>query len=214
MGLGTARRQVVRVARTGAFLLLALAGACGITGGGGGDGSDRLDSAWRLFRQQRFEEAATLFQELAWDDVELAESYGGLGWSRLRLLDPAAARLAFQSSLIADAQAMDSRMGELFALRDAGGAADAILGRSRAALRDDPDWRFGQEPAVDWRDAQLLMAQVFFLTQRFDSSLARCRTVDDAIALSRADTLSWQGAPSFEAALLEELERLGRELSQ
>jgi hypothetical protein len=62
---------------------------------------------------------------------------------------------------------------------------------------------------VDWQDVQVLAAQVFFYTQRFDSCLAHCLAVDNSILLSREDTLSWQNAPSFEAALLREVERLG-----
>jgi hypothetical protein len=188
--------------------LLLLTLSCGVTGGGGGDSSDRLGDAWRLYRLRQFEQSAQLFQDLALDDADLAECYGGLGWSRLRLLDPLGARQAFQSSLIADAGWPDSRAGELFALRDAGASADALLGRARTALQADPDWRFSQETTVDWRDLQMLMAQVFYYSQRFDSSLARCRAVDDALGLSRADTLSWLGAPSFETALLREVERL------
>ncbi|MDP2361888.1 MAG: hypothetical protein Q8O14_14250 [bacterium] len=182
--------------------------SCGITGGEDGDGHDSLANAWRLYRLRQFEQAAQLFQDLALEDVALPESYGGLGWSRLRLLDPAGARQAFQSSLIGDAGWIDSRMGELFALRDAGGAVETIISRGRGALQADPTWRFSRETTVDWRDAQILLAQVFFYSQRFDSCLARCRTVDDAMALARGDTLSWAGAPSFEAALLLELERL------
>jgi len=188
-------------------MVILLAG-CGVTGQGPGDEADLVDDAWRLYRQERFEEAAQRFGELALEDVSLAESYGGLGWSRLRLLDPASARSAFQSSLIDDPQWTDSRAGELFALRDAGGSADVLLSRGRSLLHDEPTWRFSQETRVDWRDVQILMAQVFFYTQRFDSCLSRCATVDDAMSLSRADTLSWQGSPSFETALLLELERL------
>jgi hypothetical protein len=187
--------------------LLAFLG-CGVTGQNPQDEGDAMDDAWQLYRQQRFEEAAQRFQDLALEDVSMAESYGGLGWSRLRLLEPAAARTAFQSSLIDDPQWADSRAGELFALRDAGGSADALLSRARALLRDEPTWRFGHESSVDWRDLQVLMAQVFYTTQRFDSCLTRCRSVDDAMSLSRADTLSWLGAPTFESALLAELERL------
>ena len=190
------------------ILLALLALSCGVTGGGDDQGADRLESAWSRYRLRQYEQAAQLFQELALDDIELAESYGGLGWSRLRLLDAAGARLAFQSSLIGDAAWADSRAGEVFALRDAGGGAEALLAKARALLRDEPDWRFSRESEVDWRDLQVLMAQVFYYTQRFDSSLARCRAVDDALALSRADTLTWQGAASFEAALLLEVQRL------
>lgn len=199
------RHRLLKQASAG-LLLLTL--SCGVTGGGGGDSADRLGDAWRLYQLRQYEQAAQLFQELALDDVELAESYGGLGWSKLRQLDPAGARLAFQSSLIGDAGWTDSRAGELFALRDAGGNAELLLNRGRSLLQVAPTWHFSRESAVDWRDLQVLMAQVFYYSQRFDSSLSRCLEVDDAIALSRADSLSWQGASSFEAALLQEVQRL------
>ena len=196
------------------YPLVSLALGCGITGQGPEGDGDQVDDAWQLYRQQRFEESAQRFQDLALQDVAMAESYCGLGWSHLRLLDPSAARSAFQSSLLDDPQWTDSRAGEVFALRDAGGSADVLLSRARSLLRDAPTWRFSHEASVDWRDLQILMAQVFFYTQRFDSCLARCRIVDDAMALSRVDTLSWLGSPTFENALLSELERLTQEVAE
>ena len=195
------------------WLLLATVGglwcSCGVSGGGDSSTSDQVDEAWRRYRLGQYESAAALFEELAQEDVEMAESYGGLGWSRLHMLNPAGARQAFQSSLVGDADWMDSRAGELFALRDAGASADVLLSRSRSVLQDAPAWRFQHEQSVDWQDVQVLAAQVFFYTQRFDSCLAHCLAVDNSILLSREDTLSWQNAPSFEAALLREVERLG-----
>jgi tetratricopeptide (TPR) repeat protein len=194
---------------------LALAGlllqpGCGVTGSGGDEGTSLLADAWARYRQQRWEEARQLFQRLVDEDLSVAEAYAGLGWSRLHLLQPAQARLAFQNSLVGDEHRLESRAGEAFALRDTGGDTARLLDQARTVLLIDPDWRFLHEPAVDWMDLQVLMAQTFFLRQQFDSSLARCRQVDPAMALSRADSLSWQGAASFELALFAELTRLGQ----
>lgn len=189
--------------------------SCGVSGGEDGTtSSDRVDEAWRRYRLGQFESAASLFLELTLEDVELAESSGGLGWSHLRMLNPTGARLAFQSSLVADVGWLDSRAGEVFALRDGGSSADALLSRARDVLRADPDWRFVHEPTVDWRDLRMTAAQVYYYTQRFDSCLAHCRAVDSSLGLDRADSLSWQGAPSFEAALLREVERLTAEVTE
>ncbi len=196
-------------------LLAALFASCGVSGGEDDTtASDRVDEAWRRYRLGQYESAATLFLELTLEDVELAESSGGLGWSRLRMLNPSGARQAFQSSLVADVAWVDSRAGEVFALRDGGSSADALLSRARDVLRADPDWRFVHEPAVDWRDLRMTAAQVYYYTQRFDSCLTYCRAVDSSLGLERADSLSWQGAPSFEVALLREVERLTAEVTE
>ncbi len=202
-------RRLAGLRRGLAAGLLLPAFSCGVNGDSSSSTSDQVDEAWRRYRLGQYEGAATLFEELALDDVELAESYGGLGWSRLHLLNPAGARQAFQSSLVGDADWLDSRAGELFALRDAGAAADVLLGRARSMLQAGPAWRFQHEQSVDWQDVQVLTAQVFYYTQHFDSCLSHCLAVDNSIALTRVDTLSWQGAPTFEAALLREVERLG-----
>jgi hypothetical protein len=196
-------------------LVVAACGSCGVSGGEGDTtATDRVDEAWRRYRLGQYESAASLFLELTLEDVELAESSGGLGWSRLRMLNPSGARQAFQSSLVADVDWMDSRAGEVFALRDGGSSADALLNRARDVLRADADWRFVHEPSVDWRDLRMTAAQVYYYTQRFDSCLAYCRAVDSSLGLERSDSLSWQGAASFEAALLREVERLTAEVTQ
>lgn len=206
-------RPVRRSARPLALLAL-LALGCGVSGGGGTEEENALRDAWTLYHQQRWEEARVAFQDIADADLSVGEAFGGVGWTRLHLLQPVQARTAFQNSLVGDEQRLESRAGEAFALRDAGGDSGRLLEQARAVLATDPDWRFSHESSVDWMDLQVLMAQTFFLRQQFDSSLFRCRQADPAIALSRPDTLSWQGAASFELALFAEIDRLGRQVSE
>ena len=193
---------------------LALALGCGVSETGGSEEESALHDAWALYHQQRWEDARAAFQDLVDADLVVGEAYGGLGWARLHLLQPGPARTAFQNSLVGDEDRLESRAGEAFALRDSGGDSGRLLQQARAVLAEDPGWRFSHETSVDWMDLQVLMAQTFFLRQQFDSSLYRCREADPAVALSRSDTLSWQGAASFELALFAEIDRLGRLVSE
>lgn len=188
--------------------LLAL--GCGVSGGGRSDEENALNDAWALFHQQRWDDALVAFQNLVDDDQAVGEAFGGVGWSRLHLLMPSQAGIAFRNSLVSDEGNLDSRAGEAFALRDSGGDSGRLLSQARSVLFAEPTWRFDHETSVDWMDLQILMAQTFFLRQQFDSSLYRCRRVDPAVAVDRADSASWQGAASFELALFDELDRLTR----
>jgi len=207
-------RRRPRGGRTAVLLaLLALAAGCGVSGGSSSEEDGQLADAWALYRQERWEEARVRFQQLVDADQAVGEAFAGVGWTRLHLLQPSQARTAFQNSLLDDDGRLESRAGEAFALRDAGGDSERLLAQARSVLLVDADWRFAHETSVDWRDLQVLMAQTFFLRQQFDSCLFRCRRADPAIGLSRADTLSWQGAASFELALFAEVERLAAEVA-
>ena len=172
-------------------------------------GGSRLDEAWSLYHNEEYVAAAELFQDLVDEDLSVAEALCGIGWSRLHLRHPDESRNAFQSSLFADQTYLDSRVGEAFALRDATTPDDGrLLEQARTSLRTDPDYVFTHETSINAQDLRVLLAQVFYYHQEFDSCYARCLEVDPQISIAPEDTLSWFMYPNFQSALFDELVRL------
>ena len=193
--------------------LSALLLGCGITSTSSSGGS-RLGDAWSLYHNGEYADAADLFQELVDEDLSVAEALCGIGWCRLHLRHPDLSRTAFQSSLYADQEYLDSRVGEAFALRDASVPDDGrLMEQARGSLREAPSYTFSHETRINADDLRVLLAQVFYYHQEFDSCYARCLEVDPAISIAPEDTLSWFMYPNFQSALFAELVRLSELVS-
>ncbi len=194
------------ILQTAALAALQLLLSCGVSGGSSDREDNGLTEAWSLFEQELYPEAQAAFQDLIDAAVEEADANNGKGWSQFHQLDATGADRSFDRSLAEDPLMLDSRAGRAFANREL--ASGSSLSDARQVLASAPDWSFAHNSAINQDDLHVLMAQLFFYSHSLDSCLAHCLAVDGTMTLSPADSLSWGGSPSFEAALFNELARL------
>jgi hypothetical protein len=188
---------------------------CGTKGPTTSDNGDpTIEKAWDYYSLQQWDQAISEFTAVANSGYNIAEAYSGIGWSKLHRLEPQSGLNAFQTSLLDDANYLNSLAGEAFSQRDVNNPDNnRLLAKARKCLLLAPDYQFDRETSVNSLDLHILMAQVFFTQQDFDSSYFHCRQVDESVSIARLDTLSWNGANSYESALLSELSRLSQLVS-
>lgn len=206
--------------KLGQFALLFTAGSIGLAlfaGCGDGKGTPMepatVDDGWREFEAGNYGAAIGIFQDVLAEGDGENEARNGLGWSFAYSGDLDSARQWFDAAVARDSAMVDAEAGMsavLLGLGDASGAA----ARAGAALDRDGEWSFSHRSGVDHDDLHLILAQAYFNLGEAEWSTAQAEVdlLDPANGLDPADSATWNGLPSYGAALLKEIEKIEEEV--
>ena len=191
--------------------LLALIG-CGDSSSGPGPPKEAtLDDAWSEFEKGDYEQAVVLFHEILASDSSSKEAESGLGWSFAFQgeIDSAATHFAVAATGGTDAEIGAGYAAVLLATGDREGAIEM----AEEALVADPDWEFTHSDGIDHLDIRVLLAAAHFGQgpDFFGEAQAEVDVLAPENGLNAGDSDSWNGLPSYAAALLVEIQRLEAE---
>jgi hypothetical protein len=194
----------------------------GTTGCGDGDSNngttptdpsyaDFVARGWTAFTAGDYTDAEGHFQDAVDLDAARADGHSGLGWTSLRMDDPASADLSFAAGSTGagdTAVLADMFAGWAFAsnaLKDPAGVDLTNYSQSNAhaaaALDVDTDWSFTHGPGLDRGDLVVLRAENFFALGEFAESLTEVQLLDPIFSVD-------VGTPGGQAALAEQIELL------
>jgi len=176
--------------------------------------ADFVARGWTAFTAGDYADARGHFQDAVDVDATRAEGHSGLGWTSLRLDDPASADLSFAAGSTgsgATAILADLLAGWAFAsnaLKDPAGVDLTNYSDSNAhaaeALDAEADWSFSHGLGLDRGDLVVLRAENFFALGEFAESLAEVQLLDPAFSVDA-------GTAEGQAALAERIELLKEE---
>ncbi len=192
-----------------AALLMALAG-CGDGGTNtpGPSGEITLDDAWSVFEVGEYSDAVILFYEILAREPSSLLAESGLGWSFAFQgeLDSAATHFAVAAAGSSDAETYAGYAAVLLAVGNREGAIEM----AEAALLEDPSWVFVHFEGVDYRDLRVILASAFFGQgpEFFVNAQEEVDRLAPDNGLSPGDPESWNGHPSYAAAILSEIQQI------
>lgn len=173
--------------------------------------ADFVARGWTAFAAGDYTDAEGHFQDAVDADAARAEGHSGLGWTSLRMEDPASADLSFAAGSTGSGDT--SVLADLFAgwafasnaLKDPAGVDVTNYSESNAhaaeALDVDADWSFTHGLGLDRGDLVVLRAENFFALGEFAESLTEVQRLDPLFSVD-VET------PEGQAALAEEIELL------
>lgn len=198
------RTMVTTLLAPGTLMLLLLVSGCSkdSPAGPGADAAELVRRGWERFQADDLVGAAAFFESAGQADPALAEAPLGLGWTRLRQRQAAAAEAALERA---------TDLGETGPNLE---SARAVLARERTpvdwsvvvtavdrALAAAPTYQFAYDPSFDWRDLRLLAGQSAFALGNY----VRARAEVVALGGPALDPF----ASNFVVRLLEALDALG-----
>jgi tetratricopeptide (TPR) repeat protein len=188
--------------------IISMVGNCG----GNGPSTLTMGTAWKLFEAGDYARAADLFGAIVEEDPKSAAGFEGLGWSLARLGDYDSATLCMYLSLEYGSNTLSTRAA-LSALQKASGYYQSAVYYSQYVLEHDADWVFAHDRSIDFRDLLVISAQANFAMgpSRYADAQAAVDRLMPQNGLNPHDLHSWNGQPSYAAALLELIEDLGRQ---
>jgi tetratricopeptide (TPR) repeat protein len=167
-----------------------------------------LTLAWAAFASGDFASARTDFVRVQGKAPANAEGWNGGGWSSLRIGDRTAARSDLEQCLALSPNHRDAAAGLAFVLA-ALGEKEASAGRCLEVLGAlGSSYVFAHDSTVNSTDLRVLLAQDYVHLQDFESALEQVKILDPAVTLDPGLPETWGESPTFEAALLSEIEAL------
>lgn len=168
-----------------------------------------LEEAWEQFEAGEYTDAIASFRTILAEDGTLADGYNGLGWSFAftGMLDSAAGH--FSTAISSDANLVDP-LACLSAVRLAQGDYDDAITHASDALAKNSSWTFAHRAGVDYRDLHLILAEAYFRQGEtsFSAAQAQVDILNPSNGLDPGDSQTWNGYPSYAAALLKIIQTL------
>jgi tetratricopeptide (TPR) repeat protein len=172
-----------------------------------------LDEAWSLFESGEYAKAVETFRTVLSGDSTLTDGYNGLGWSFAfaGMLDSASGHLT--TAISKDADSVDPLVC-LSAVRLAQGDYDDAVSLASDALDLDDSWSFGHYAGVDYLDLRLILAEAYFGKgeSSFPGAQAQVDILDPSNGLDPSDPQTWNGHPTYTAALLRVIQTLEEQI--
>lgn len=163
---------------------------------------------WTLFEAADYGGAQAAFEHAHSRDSLFADAWSGSGWAHLRGGEREAARLDFERCLSLDASHGDGGAGLAVAL-SALGEKDACADLCLSLLDTFGDsYEFEHDTTVNSVDLRILLAESYVHLLELELALEQVQVLDPGVELSPGDPETWDGHPSFAAALLAEIEAL------
>jgi hypothetical protein len=167
--------------------------SCEKKGGGKITPGELIQQGWLKFEGQNFTGAESDFSAALSISTNATDSSGallGLGWAELRQNQGGLAENSFIKHLLLSPGVNDGRAGLAFAystyfttdkLRKAIDTANVVLS-------SNPTWFFGHDNSIDSTDLHLVLAQCYYLSAIFDSSLIQVRDYYDPTFWANVNT--------------------------
>jgi tetratricopeptide (TPR) repeat protein len=198
-----------------AVLLVAvslLLSSCGDDGGGPGLTAEELnEEGWGSYALGEYSEARGLFQDALGLDPDYPEAQLGLAWTEAQLGNYAASVSGHGAVVASGEYVTDAFAGRAAASLELPDFLTAIESADSALTRD-PDYFFSRQPAYDYGDLRLILAQSHFALAHYDSAQEQVDLIDPSNGLDPADPGSWAvgdtSYPTYEAALAVLIELL------
>lgn len=188
-------------------------GIIGLSGCGGDNGNGptgpSLAAAWAKFESGNYSMAVEIFHAVIAADSGTADAYNGLGWSFAFSDQFDSAMHYFEVASNMDTMAIDPLAG-MSAINLAEGDYTESIALAANALALDSNWTFQHADGIDNQDLHLIMAEAYFALgeSRYPDALARVKFLDPTCTLSPDDSETWNGHPTYAAALLKKIEAL------
>jgi Tfp pilus assembly protein PilF len=125
------------------------------------DVNARLSAAWGDFENEDYQSSTSIFQEVLDHQSSNAEAHMGLGWSHAFGGDLSSAASSFQSAISSGLSGFDAHMGLACVYRDLPNLQQA-LSYADQVVAGDPAYFFSKRNSIDYLDARLIKAQVYF----------------------------------------------------
>jgi tetratricopeptide (TPR) repeat protein len=193
-----------------AFVVSLLIGIL-LVGSCGDDGPNKPVSpgAWGAFETGDYATAISGFHAMISADSMIADAYNGLGWTYAfdHQLDSAEYYLGL--ALDTDSALTDS-WAAISAIRLARHDYDSAIAMADHALTLNPDWTFTHLSGIDYQDLHLIKAEACFAmgSSQYANALQSIKALDPDCALDPENSTTWNGHPTYTAALLKRIEEL------
>ena len=165
--------------------------------------SQLVNDGWQAFAGQNYSTALSKFTAALRLDATLVDGYNGAGWSDVRLNLLANAMTEFNAGKSRDTTNVDIWAGLAF-VNNAQKNYTASIADAQSVLQKNSHWFFERDTTVNISDVTVVLAEDYFSTADFDSSLEAVQSLD---ASFRADvsTLAGQSALAQEIEILRNL---------
>jgi hypothetical protein len=143
--------------------------------------SELVQQGWPKFEARNFAGAESDFSAAISISTNATDSSGallGLGWSQLRQNAGGLAEKSFIKYLSLTTGSIDGRAGLAFAYHTTQEFRESI-DTANVVLLSNPNWAFNHDNSIDSTDLHLLLAQCYYLSAIFDSSLIQVREYYD-----------------------------------
>lgn len=185
--------------------------AClGCSDSGLGPAERRTNGGWAKFEAGEYQSALEFFLEAIELDSSLADAHLGAGWAYARLgeLGPAHHQF-YQVYEYSDDPNADALAGHC-AVSNATGYHSWAMSTGRSVIYEDTSWVFSHDPTVNIRDVRLLVAQSAFAEggEAYVIAQEQIDYLDPGNGIDPDTPETWNGHPSYTAALLHEIELL------
>jgi tetratricopeptide (TPR) repeat protein len=192
---------------------LALAvGSCGDDGGGPRLSAAELnESGWEDCALGEYNEALSSFEEALSLEDGLVEARLGWAWCKAYLGDYSASVSGYDEVIDSGEFVTDAFAGRAAAALEIPDYAGAIASADSALARD-PGYRFGRQPAYDFGDLRLILAQSHFALAQYESAQDQVDIIDPSNRLDPESSATWVVGgvtySTYEAALAAIIEFL------
>lgn len=202
-------RHLVRLLFAGAVALAVVFGS-GCSRSGLSPAERRANGGWVQFEAGEYDAALEFFLRAVEIDSTLADAHLGAGWSYARLGELSLAHHHFyQVYDFSDEPNADALAGHC-AVSHATGYYSRAVATGRSVTYVDTLWVFSHDVTVDIRDIRLLIAQSAFAIddEAYEIAQEQVDYLDPGNGLDAEIPETWNGYPSYTAALLHEIELL------
>lgn len=184
------------------ILILFLIFACDADNGTDPDltAEELIAQGWENFESADYSAALTSFEEAISKDETIADAFNGAGWTNGRLTNLTDAVSRFSSAITLNANLTDAHAGLAFA-HNAQKSYQSAINSANTAIGLESGWDFSHDETLDYKDLHLLLAESYFATLDFTSSLAQVQILNPSFT---ADVNTFDGR----SALAAEIERL------
>ncbi len=168
-----------------------------------------VDDGWRKFESGDYAGAISIFNEVLAEDSEENDARNGLGWAFAYSGELGSAKEQFETAIGRDSDLVDSRAG-LSAVLLARGDTDGAITHASEALDLGDAWSFAHATGVDQLDLHLILAQAYFRRGGDDLAMAQAEAdiLDPSNDLDPAESSTWNGQPTYAAALLKLIQEI------
>lgn len=200
---------MLRYHRLGIMLIVMAAWWCVGCSDNGVKHPDDLAAGWNAFEEGEYDAAISSFHTVVASDSNSTEGYTGLGWAYALSGQLDSANEYFAAAIDIDTKTASAFAGQC-AIYLAYGAYDDAIANAEAALAVDPEWSFAHDPNINYYDLHLILAQAYYArgANGYANALAEVKIMNQGTTLSPDDPDTWNGHPTYAAALLKEIEML------
>ncbi len=194
------RKSIIPVILAVAAAMVIFASCKSSEGGPTKTPEELIAAGWQYYLSHDYTNAADQFNQALAQNNHLVDAYNGLGWSRAKLGQIATAVTNFATGFGMDTSNLDIRAGLAFAYNAQKSYAQSISS-ALAVLAVNMNWTFSHDNTVNASQLQLVLAEDYFATADYASSLARVQVLDPVFT---ANVTTIQG----QTELAQEIESL------